>query len=91
MEDPVRDLNNFLQGLPGGNLAKDLNWVLQREGPEHGVTYHITAIFRGVTVGVGHGTSKGAAKRDASVQALQYLRLHIEDLAERERSGGAGN
>ena len=46
MEDPVRDLNNYLQGLPGGSLAKDLKWVLQREGPEHGVTYHFTAICK---------------------------------------------
>lgn len=31
---------------------------------------------RGVNVGIGHGTSMASAKRDASVQALEYLRSH---------------
>ncbi|KAI0306876.1 hypothetical protein B0F90DRAFT_1665249 [Multifurca ochricompacta] len=76
MADPVRDLNNFLQGQPGGSLTKDFMWVSKKEGPEHGAIYHVTAIFRGVHVGVGHGSSIGSAKRDASVQALEYLRSH---------------
>jgi hypothetical protein len=33
-------------------------------------------IVRGVNVGVGHGTTKGIAKRDASIQALEYLKTH---------------
>jgi hypothetical protein len=36
-------------------------------------------IVRGVNVGVGHGSSVGAAKRKASVQALEYLRSHGTD------------
>ncbi|KAH9002437.1 hypothetical protein EDB86DRAFT_309095 [Lactarius hatsudake] len=76
MADPVRDLNNFLQGQPGGNLTKEFTWISKKEGPEHGVTYHVTAVFRGVNVGVGHGSSMGSAKRDASVQALAYLKSH---------------
>ncbi|KAI0265066.1 hypothetical protein BC834DRAFT_192783 [Gloeopeniophorella convolvens] len=71
---PVRDLNNFLQGQPGGNLAQELLWKVTKTGPEHSTTFHVTATFRGVDIGVGHGTSRGSAKRDASVQALQYLR-----------------
>ena len=31
---------------------------------------------RGVNVGVGHGSSVGAAKRIASIQALEYLKTH---------------
>jgi dsRNA-specific ribonuclease len=31
---------------------------------------------RGVDVGIGHGTSLASAKRDASMQALEYLKLH---------------
>jgi len=34
---------------------------------------------RGVSVGIGHASSKGAAKRNASVQALEYLRSHGEE------------
>lgn len=94
MEDPVRDLNNFLQGQPGGNATRDFQWLLTKEGPEHGIIYHVTAVckhcddillpffihsyttVRGVNVGVGHGSTKGVAKRNASVQALEYLRTH---------------
>ncbi|SRR6266851_3983698 len=93
--DPVRDLNNFLQGQPGGNLSKDLKWNMTKEGPEHDTLYHVTAVckhsfcdgasqfffsvyttVRGVNVGVGHGSSIGAAKRKASVQALEYLKSY---------------
>jgi len=75
--DPVRDLNNFLQGQPGGNLTKDFKWSSTKEGPEHDTLYHVTAVFRGVNVGVGHGSSIGAAKRIASIQALEYLKTHV--------------
>ncbi|KAH9998290.1 hypothetical protein BJV77DRAFT_981079 [Russula vinacea] len=82
MADPVRDLNNFLQGQPGGSVTKDFKWNLTKEGPEHDIVYHVTAVckhtpFRGVNVGVGHGSSMGSAKRNASVQALQYLKQHV--------------
>ncbi|KAN0128578.1 hypothetical protein V8E53_013623 [Lactarius tabidus] len=77
MADPVRDLNNFLQGQPEGNLTRDFRWISKKEGPQHGVTYHVTAVFRGVDVGIGHGTSLASAKRDASMQALEYLKSHV--------------
>jgi hypothetical protein len=93
MADPVRDLNNFLQGQPGGSATKDFKWHSKREGPEHDTVYHVTAIckrtlrslgyifylcttVRGVNIGVGHGPSMGLAKRNASVQALEYLSQH---------------
>ncbi len=93
MADPVRDLNNFLQGQPGGSATKDFQWLLTKEGPEHDTIYHITAVckpplqqpldfihscttVRGVNVGVGHGSTKGIAKRNASAQALEYLKMH---------------
>ena len=46
MEDPVRDLNNFLQGQPGGNATRDFEWLLTKEGPEHGIIYHVTAVCK---------------------------------------------
>lgn len=42
--DPVRDLNNFLQGQPGGNLTTEFKWNWSREGPEHDALYHVTAV-----------------------------------------------
>ena len=92
--DPVRDLNNFLQGQPGGNLTKEFKWNWLREGPEHDALYHVTAVCKyrlcigasslfsicttvqGINIGVGHGPSKRAGKRTASVQALEYLRSY---------------
>ena len=44
MADPVRDLNNFLQGQPGGNATKDFKWHSMKQGPEHETVYHVTAI-----------------------------------------------
>jgi dsRNA-specific ribonuclease len=94
MIDPVRDLNNFLQGQPGGSLTKEFKWLSKREGPDHGAVYHVTAVckspfflsdqlfftpcttVRGVNVGIGHGSSVGSAKRQASMQALEYLKTH---------------
>ncbi|KAI0254724.1 hypothetical protein BJV78DRAFT_1182421 [Lactifluus subvellereus] len=75
--DPVRDLNNFLQEHPGGSLSRELKWNSARAEPEHGAIYHVTAVFRGVNVGVGHGSSLGSAKRAASVQALEYLKSQV--------------
>jgi len=91
--DPIRDLNNFLQRQPGGNMTKDFKWSFLKEGPEHDALYHVTAVCKhsfcdkapffqqlkyttvqGVNIGVGHGPSKRAGKRTASVQALEYLR-----------------
>jgi len=42
--DPVRDLNNFLQGRPEGNLTKDFKWSSTKEGPEHDALYHVTFV-----------------------------------------------
>ena len=46
MADPVRDLNNFLQGQPGGSVTKDFKWNLTKEGPEHDTVYHVTAVCK---------------------------------------------
>ncbi len=45
MADPVRDLNNFLQAQPG-NATRDFEWLLTKEGPEHGTIYHVTAVCK---------------------------------------------
>jgi len=44
--DPVRDLNNFLQGQRGGNLTKEFKWNWLREGPDHDALYHVTAVCK---------------------------------------------
>jgi len=41
--DPVRDLNNYLQGHPSGNLAPFLSWALAENGPDHQKTHYATA------------------------------------------------
>ncbi|KAI9439540.1 hypothetical protein H4582DRAFT_1535387 [Lactarius indigo] len=72
--DPVRDLNNYLQGHPSGNLTSQLSWELMQEGLSHELTYNAYAKFRGVEIGHGCGASKSLAKREAAVQALQRLK-----------------
>jgi hypothetical protein len=44
--DPVRDLNNYLQEMPGGSLIKDFQWRTTKEGPEHDTVYHVTAVCK---------------------------------------------
>jgi hypothetical protein len=41
--DPVRDLNNALQGHPTGNLTTQFSWVLKQTGPNHQITHFATA------------------------------------------------
>jgi hypothetical protein len=38
--------------------------------------FTLRTIVRGVNVGIGHGSSMGSAKRQASVQALEYLKTY---------------
>lgn len=42
-DDPIRDLNNRLQGHPRGNLSPYLSWALAQEGPDHQKVHHATA------------------------------------------------
>jgi hypothetical protein len=46
MADPVRDLNNFLQGQPSGNLTKEFKWISKKEGPGHNAVFHVTAVCK---------------------------------------------
>ncbi|KAH9029313.1 hypothetical protein EDB83DRAFT_2654975 [Lactarius deliciosus] len=71
---PVRDLNNYLQGHPTGNLTLHLSWVMRQEGPSHMVTYYVIAKLRGVEIGHGRGPSMAMAKSEAALQALQHLK-----------------
>ncbi|KAH9002436.1 hypothetical protein EDB86DRAFT_2827380 [Lactarius hatsudake] len=70
--DPVRDLNNFLQGHPSGNLTSLLRFRNEQTGPNNQATHQGTytyltvnafAAVRGVIVGTGRGTAIGVAKR----------------------------
>ncbi|KAH9071596.1 hypothetical protein EDB83DRAFT_2517415 [Lactarius deliciosus] len=72
--DPVRDLNNFLQGQPNGNLTALLQFRSEQTGPNNQATHQVTYTFRGVVVGTGIGTTINLAKRAAAIQALQYFR-----------------
>ena len=49
-DDPVRYLNNRLQGHPRGNLTPYLSWVLGQTGPDHQKTHHATAKCESVNV-----------------------------------------
>ncbi|KAF8266748.1 hypothetical protein EI94DRAFT_1802628 [Lactarius quietus] len=73
-EDPVRDLNNYLQGHPRGNLVPLLSWTTTVDGPCHQVTHYATANFQRQAIGSGSAVSKGNAKAAAAIEALQYLR-----------------
>lgn len=74
MEDPVRDLNNLLQGQPSGNLTPLLQFRSEQTGRNDQATHQVTYTFRGVDVGTGTGTAITLAKRAAAIQALQYFR-----------------
>ncbi|KAH9011721.1 hypothetical protein EDB83DRAFT_2523350 [Lactarius deliciosus] len=71
--DPVRDLNNFLQGHSRGNLTHLLSWETTHSGPQHQVTHYATAKFQQREIGHGQGLSKGNAKAVAAAEALRYL------------------
>ncbi|KAI0306885.1 hypothetical protein B0F90DRAFT_1665253 [Multifurca ochricompacta] len=68
--DYVVALNNFLQEHPAGNLSPFFRWLMTQEGPNHQVVHIATAVFRGVAVGEGRGTSKGRAKNAAAKDVL---------------------
>lgn len=72
-ENPIADLNNFLQSHSAGNLAHYFSWRITQEGPNHQAVHHATAIYRGVPVGEGKGVAIGLAKRAAAMQALNYF------------------
>jgi len=44
----------------------------------HRLFLTVCKTVRGVNIGVGHGSSRSAAKREASVQALVYLKSHCK-------------
>jgi len=76
---PIRDLNNYLQGHPKGNLTLYFSWVLDASDQK---THYATAKFYGRVIGFGRGRSIGKAKNDAASNALRLLYLmDIEDFA----------
>jgi dsRNA-specific ribonuclease len=89
--DPVRDLNNYLQGHPRGNLTIYFSWVMKQSGPGHQVThtavancesfdriknYALSYAVNGTEIGSGRSFSMGNAKREAAMQALQYFSVN---------------
>jgi hypothetical protein len=48
--DPLRDLNNRLQGHPKGNLTSYLSWALRQEGPGPQRIHFVTARCESVSV-----------------------------------------
>jgi len=71
-DDPVRELNSFLQLTSVPHLL----FSNVQEGPNHQPTHTGTYTFRGVVVGTGTATAKYMAKRQAATQALQYFSRH---------------
>ncbi|KAF8484441.1 hypothetical protein DFH94DRAFT_232898 [Russula ochroleuca] len=59
-------LNNLLQNHPSGNLSHNLHYTFTQEGPDNKATHIATAIYRGNPYGVGRGTSKSAARKNAA-------------------------
>jgi hypothetical protein len=43
-QDPVRELNNFLQGHPRGNLIFYLSWLVRQTGLSNQVTHDAGAM-----------------------------------------------
>ncbi|KAF8256402.1 hypothetical protein EI94DRAFT_1809033 [Lactarius quietus] len=73
-QDAIRDLNNYLQLHPRGNLTVHLSWAMTESGPPGQLTHSASAKFQGQAIGHGRGILKNVAKAEAAVQALQYLR-----------------
>ncbi|KAI9508708.1 hypothetical protein F5148DRAFT_1193633 [Russula earlei] len=71
---PVRDLQNYLRGHPGGSLVPWFSWSVSQTGPDHQKIYHATALFDGSDIGRGEGASVENAKTLAAIYALRYLR-----------------
>jgi len=74
MDDPIRDLNNYLQRVMRGvNLVLFLSFTAVKEGPDNQPVHTGTYKFRGKVVGTGVGPAIAIAKRIAATQALQYF------------------
>ncbi|KAH9983198.1 hypothetical protein BJV74DRAFT_886989 [Russula compacta] len=77
MDDPIRDLNNFLQGIrKPENLVPLLRFSTVQTGPNNQATHTGIYRFRNIVVGTGVATAINVAKRVAASQALQYFRTH---------------
>ncbi|KAI0298834.1 hypothetical protein BC826DRAFT_1102896 [Russula brevipes] len=77
MDDPIRELNNYLQGVMRGvNLVPLLIFTSAQEGPNNQAVHTGTYKFRGKVVGTGVGAAIAIAKRIAATHALQYFRAN---------------
>ncbi|KAH9961996.1 hypothetical protein BGW80DRAFT_1463639 [Lactifluus volemus] len=74
-EDPIRALNNLLQGT-NPSLNHFLSWTSEQTGPNHQAWHKGQYTFRGVVVGYGEGLSINQAKYHAAKQALQHFQTH---------------
>ncbi len=66
-----QDYKSRLQELTQGAFKEaPLYNVIKREGPDHQLDFSVEVVFRGMTLGTGHGSSKKIASQDAARVAL---------------------
>ncbi len=66
-----QDYKSRLQELTQGAFKEaPLYKVIAREGPDHQLDFSVEVVFRGFTLGKGHGPSKKTASQDAAKMAL---------------------
>ncbi len=66
-----QDYKSRLQELTQGAFKEaPMYKVIKREGPDHQLDFSVEVVFRGQTLGTGHGPSKKTASQDAAKMAL---------------------
>lgn len=66
-----QDYKSRLQELTQGAFKEaPLYNVVKREGPDHQLDFSVEVVFRGTSLGTGHGPSKKSASQDAARMAL---------------------
>ncbi len=67
-----QDYKSRLQELTQGAFKEAPVYnVIKREGPDHQLDFAVEVVFRGMSLGTGHGPSKKSASQEAARVALQ--------------------
>lgn len=74
-----QDYKSRLQELTQGAFKEaPLYKVVKREGPDHQLDFSVEVVFRGKSLGTGHGPSKKSASQDAAKMALETWKTMAE-------------
>jgi ribonuclease III len=66
-----QDYKSRLQELTQGAFKEAPTYkVIKRDGPDHQLDFSVEVVFRGLSLGTGHGHSKKSASQDAAREAL---------------------